>query len=204
MKETEGLPPLSPSCPIYGGVSPKDQEYWSFSRCHFRKFPISLPTCRGRIREGTGTGQSRRVGSKHRAPSSVPSLLVFWQTHHPQSKTPGSDMAYKILQDLALLSLWPHPPLPCPCTFSHSDWCQERARRLPWCGNSQPLGRADWAQQELGFSPTFSLSQVPLGREPNAQSCSNTQTVSFFSAALTCFWHRVTFFICYQSLSARM
>lgn len=105
VKETEGLPPLSPSCPIYGGGSPKDQECWSFSRCHFRKFPISLPTCRGRIREGTGTGQSRRVGSKHRAPSSVPSLLVFWQTHHPQSKTPGSDMAYKILQDLALLSL---------------------------------------------------------------------------------------------------
>ena len=177
---------LSPSYPkIPGRVSAKGpKKNWRFGGCHLREFPIPLSTCKA----GAGTGQWSAAWEQTQD--------VYLCAPHTQSKTQGSDMAYKALHDLILLPLWPHPPLHRPPTFSPSDWCRERAWRLPWCRSSQPLSKAGRVKWGLGFSPVFS------GREQNAQT---KYTLFYFSLQhLTCSRHQVTFWIYCQFFPTRM
>lgn len=76
------------------------------------------------------------------------------------------------LSDLILL---------CPlCTFSPCDLCQERGRRLTWDRSNQHLGRAQWAEQGLGF-PLTSSTGWPHWAENKMLKMHKTYQLFYFS-----------------------
>lgn len=145
--------------------------WWGFStpvenqkcgRCIFGENEIfwflSPPAGNILNKAGQGQGQLNEV----RPGTNIGRLFLllpstsFRQKYHIQSKTQSFDNGLQGLTRPALLSLWPHQPLPALVYLALVICAEEGKRRLPWYESHQQLGELskqskDWDSHPLSL-----------------------------------------------------